>query len=116
MPAEQLQTQIAVGLRALVEPGATVELRVPKAGRARVISGYFDDLDAMAAATARFDGRYPGVYFIVNPVEAALLARASNRIVEYAELTTSDHNIARRRWLPIDLDPTRPSGISSTDT
>ena len=96
MPAEQLQTQIAVGLRALVEPGATVELRIPKAGRARVISAYFDDLDAMAAAAAGLDGRHPGVYFTVNPVEAALLTRASNRVIEYAELTTADHNIAGR--------------------
>ncbi|MGA2185795.1 MAG: hypothetical protein ABSH47_22480, partial [Bryobacteraceae bacterium] len=26
-----------------------------------------------------------------------------------------DADITKRRWLPIDLDPVRPSGISSTD-
>src|SRR5262249_11210167 len=29
--------------------------------------------------------------------------------------TTNDNNILCRRWLPIDADPRRPSGISSTD-
>ena len=29
--------------------------------------------------------------------------------------TTSDADILRRRWLPIDIDPLRPSGVSSTD-
>src|SRR6266511_767841 len=32
--------QIAAGLRALIEPGSTVELRVPKAGRAREIAAF----------------------------------------------------------------------------
>jgi hypothetical protein len=29
--------------------------------------------------------------------------------------TTSDADILRRRWLPIDIDPLRPSGVSSTN-
>jgi hypothetical protein len=108
-------TPVETDLGVLLEPGATVELRVPKAGRARVISGYFDDLDAMAKTAARLDGRHPGIYFTANPVKPALLARASNRVVEHAELTTGDHDVARRRWLPIDLDPVRPAGVSATE-
>jgi hypothetical protein len=42
------------------------------------------------------------------------VARACNRIIPYAELTTSDHDILCRRWLLIDCDPKRPSGISAT--
>jgi hypothetical protein len=109
-------TATEAALRVLVEPGSTVELRVPKAGRARVVSGYFDDPAAMAHAAARLDGRHPGIYVTANPVNPALLARASNRVVEHAELTTGDHDVARRRWLPIDLDPVRPAGVSATDT
>jgi hypothetical protein len=108
-------TPTEAALRMLLEPGATVELRVPKAGRARVISGYFDDPQEMARTVAQLDGRHPGIYFTCNPVKPALLARASNRVVEHAELTTSDHDVARRRWLPIDLDPVRPAGICATD-
>ena len=108
-------TPTEAAVRMLLEPGATVELRVPKAGRARVISGYFDDPQEMARTVAQLDGRHPGIYFTCNPVKPALLARASNRVVEHAELTTSDHDVARRRWLPIDLDPVRPAGICATD-
>jgi hypothetical protein len=107
-------TPTEAGLRVLLEPGSTVELRVPiRSGR--TISGYFDDVAAMAEAVARLDGRHPGIYVTANPVAPALLARAANRVADYAKLTTGDHDVARRRWLPVDLDPVRPAGIASTD-
>jgi hypothetical protein len=31
------------------------------------------------------------------------------------DATTSDADIIRRRWFPVDIDPVRPSGVSSTD-
>ncbi|MCX6694580.1 MAG: hypothetical protein NT074_08580, partial [Methanomicrobiales archaeon] len=31
------------------------------------------------------------------------------------DTTTADEDIVRRRWLPIDIDPVRPSGVSSSD-
>ena len=37
------------------------------------------------------------------------------RLVERAKQTTSDHDILRRRFLPLDFDAVRPSGISSTE-
>src|SRR6266487_5312052 len=114
MTAAQAVEQITAGLAVLVEPGSTVELRVPMRP-GRTISGYFDDLDAMAQAAARLSGHHPGIYFTANPVNPALLARAANRIGDYAKLTTGDHDIIRRRWLPLDLDPVRPAGIASTD-
>jgi archaellum biogenesis ATPase FlaH len=55
------------------------------------------------------------VYFVPNPVKPELLARANNRINERPKQTTSDNDIRERRWLLIDLDPRRASGISSTD-
>ena len=54
-------------------------------------------------------------YITINPVEPYLLARSTNRILERAQHTTSDSDIPRRRWLGIDIDPDRVSGISSTD-
>jgi hypothetical protein len=57
----------------------------------------------------------PSIYITLNPVLPALLARAVNRLRERAEITTSDSDILRRRWLLIDFDPVRPAGISSTD-
>lgn len=109
--------QIKAGIRALCIPGQTYEIRVPKAGRYRTISGYFDNLDEMADAVHHLsDGRkVPAVYVTINPVEPALLARAANQTKDYAETTTADRDIPRLRRLLIDGDPVRQSGISSTD-
>ncbi|WP_425613605.1 YfjI family protein [Anatilimnocola sp. NA78] len=57
-----------------------------------------------------------GVYFTVNPANPALLARANNRLRKAAKGdSTSDKDILTRRWLLVDTDPIRPSGISATD-
>ncbi len=46
-----------------------------------------------------------------------LLARAVNRVRVASKgcPATADTDILKRRWLPIDLDPVRPAGISSND-
>ena len=100
---------------ALFDSGQVVELRCLGTKRGTV-SGYFDDLTKLWAAAKSLDGTGVGVYATLNPVNPALLARAENRPVSYAKSTTSDTDILCRRWLPIDLDPVRPAGISSTDT
>lgn len=61
------------------------------------------------------DDVYQGVYFTPNPVVPDLLARAHNRLATWADKTTNDPDIAERRWLLIDVDPIRPSGISASD-
>ena len=101
-------------LSSLIEPGSVTELRIPN-GRAGTASGYFDDMDAMAKCAMEWSGKAPGVYFMLNPINPDLLTRSPNRITERAVRTTSDNDILRRLWLPIDFDPVRASGISSTD-
>jgi len=105
---------IRAALDLIVEPNAVVELRVPHSRRG-TLSGYFDDVDALVNIAADLSGRVEGVYVTLNPVDRALLARAVNRVSEYAKHTTADNNIVRRRWMLVDFDPVRPSGISSTD-
>ncbi len=114
--------QLAGWLRLFVAPGQVTELRVPKArqkhGGARTVSGFFDGdhLDQMAAEALRLEASADGVYFVLNPVVPALLARRCNR-VDIADQGdgTSDKDIVRRHWLLIDADPVRPAKISSTD-
>jgi hypothetical protein len=96
-------------------PGACVELRVPNAGRQKTISGYFDDPERLTQAAAKLSGQVAGVYLTANPANPALLARANNKAVPYPKQTTADGDIISRRWLLLDFDPVRPSGISSTD-
>jgi hypothetical protein len=101
----------------IMAPGFVHELRIPKAGREKTISGYFDDPLKLAQCAAELDatGKYTGVYVTLNPCNPALLARCCNRVRPYAEVTTSDHDILKRSWLLIDCDPKRPAGISATD-
>ncbi len=98
----------------LFDPGAVVELRAVKDGK--TTSGYYDDHDALAEKARDLDERGHAVYVTLNEVNPALLARAANRARPvYREPTTSDGDIVRRRWLPLDFDPARPSGVSATD-
>ena len=85
-----------------------------------VHSGYFDDHDALARAVEALDAdpAVAGIYLTLNTVNPALLARRANRIkmrLSRKDATTADADIIRRRWLPVDIDPVRPSGVSATD-
>ena len=93
------------------------ELRcfVPDRYRGKVThGGYFDDVGRLAQAIVEQNKAGAECYLTLNPVDPALLARRKNR-VDRADQLTNDDNIVRRRWLLIDVDPKRPSGISSTD-
>jgi hypothetical protein len=106
----------------LLEPGQVTELRAlsvstPTYRRAHTVSGYFDDVEALVDSLGAIERTAKGIYIIPNPVDAALLARAANRLHDATdrEPLTGDGDIVSRRWLPIDADPRRPAGISSTD-
>jgi hypothetical protein len=99
----------------LVEPGSVVELRVPKAARRATVSGYYNDVRKLAESAADMSGKAEGVYVTLNPVRPDLIARAANRLIDYAKHTTANHDVLRLWSFLIDFDPVRPSGISSTD-
>ena len=106
---------IARVVRTLCAEGDVIEARVLGVRQAGHISGYFDDFDRLATAVARYDGRAEATYLTLNPVQPALLARACNRLAEWAKHTTGDMDILCRHWMLIDFDPARPAGISSSD-
>ena len=100
--------------------GQVLELRAldavtPGWRRPHTVAGYFDDWAKLAAAAAQLQAR--GVYITLNPVQPALLARAHNRVKDLAvgDSVTGDADIVARRWLPVDCDPVRRTGISATD-
>ena len=99
-------------------PGQVVEVRALTDQFTH--SGYFNDYNALVRSVEPLDadGSVHGIYVTLNEVNPALLSRRSNRIkirLGKKDSTTSDADIRRRRWLPIDIDPLRPSGVSSTD-
>ena len=113
--------EVRRGLDLLNVPGGVVEIRalkIPQQGRGKpfTAAGYFTNLDKAAQAAVALDARKAaGVYLVLNETNPALLARSPNQATDHLEPTTSDIDIIRRRWLPLDFDPKRPSGISSTN-
>lgn len=105
---------VADFLNVIWQPGDVREVRIPRYSGMKTASGYFDDVAALVEAVTPWDGR-SNVYVTLNPVAPALLARAANRIKDNVTSTTADSDSIERRFLPIDIDPVRPAGISSTD-
>lgn len=88
------------------------------AGGTGIVFGYFDNgKDFAKAAEALEKAKAHGIYYTLNPVLPDLLARASNRLkaADGKTPSTADKDILFIRWIPIDLDPIRPAGISSTN-
>ena len=114
--------EILRALRCWFTPDDVFEVRVLDAvtsdyRREHVESGYFDfeHIAYVPEALKRLLS-YRGVYVTVNPVKPDLLARAVNRIRPAGKNpTTADADIVCRRWLLIDCDAVRPSGVSSSD-
>ncbi len=99
-------------VKALFEPDDVVELRVFLNGA--TFSGYFDDHDELIRRAAKYDERGADVYVTINELPEEIVSRRSNRTeqIKGRAVTTSDKDVKRRRYLFIDTDPDRISGIS----
>ena len=114
--------EITHALRLWFQAGDVFEVRVLDAvstdyRREHIESGYFDYEHISAVPEAlKCLLSFRGVYVTVNPVNPDLLARAVNRLRPAGRNpTTADTDIVRRRWLLIDCDPRRASGVSSSN-
>jgi hypothetical protein len=99
--------------RRLYAPGEVVELRAFKSPK--VSSGYFDNPEALAKAALMLDEQGFQVYVTLNPVKQVLLARAQNEVIQSPLSATSDTDVLFRRWLMLDFDPVRCSGVSADE-
>jgi P4 family phage/plasmid primase-like protien len=110
----ELEAGILNALRMIMQPGEVYEMRIPKGEKGRVMAGYFSTPETLAQAVFGLKGSFPGIYLTLNPCNAAVHSRYFNRIEQYATVTTSDHDIARRSLILIDCDAERPANVSST--
>jgi len=104
--------------RRFVHPEEIIEVRAMAVDgkKGMVLSGYFDEHEALCKAVKELDKKkHGGIYFTLQVIDPRLIARAYNRL-KLGDLTTSDKDVLFYRWLPIDLDPVRPSGVSSSDS
>lgn len=80
----------------------------------KTISGWFDDVDKAVFELGRLHGVSP--FVTINPIKPAYRAKAYNRLkIAGKNGSTPDKDIVCLRWLFVDVDPIRPSNISSTD-
>ncbi len=106
---------VCAAVSLLHSSGEVFEIRALGA-RGAIAVGYYDDVALAAAVVAKLDRRADvhGIYVTANALQPACLARAANHYAARVKAST-DGDVLQRRWLPIDLDPARPAGISSTD-
>lgn len=108
-----------------VASGEIVEVRMPKVfgtshfweGYAKGnVSGYFDNFISFKKAVKDLiRWQQNNIYFTLQVIDPRLIGRAYNRL-KAADKSTSDKDVLFYRWIPVDIDPVRPAGISSSDS
>ena len=79
------------------------------------LSGYYDAAHyAQAVQDLQPYNGIGNIYATLNPVAPEIHVRAHNRLVPFPQSTTSDDEVTRINWLPIDIDPYRPSNVPSS--
>lgn len=79
------------------------------------ISGYFRDVETAIEKLSKQNLKNTNVFFTLNNIKADCYDRIQHDKFTVPENTTSDEDIAGYRWLLVDLDPVRTTGISSTN-
>lgn len=82
------------------------------------VGGYFDDAATLCAVIEPYlnDEYTEGIYVSLQECLPSLLSRSANELKTMMEGEgTADHDVKTWRVFPIDVDPVRPKGISSTD-
>ncbi|MCK5016894.1 MAG: hypothetical protein KAS32_07460, partial [Candidatus Peribacteraceae bacterium] len=109
-------SEILANVKRQFDPGEVIEIRLKSRGGWH--SGYYDyeHFEQMAADVEKYDElrETTAIYYTLNPVQNILLARCMNHI-QRAKETTTDAQIKYRKYLPFDIDPERPAGVSSTN-
>lgn len=107
------ETEIRKAITQLKPDGELFEVRIM--GGRQPISGYFRDANTLIEAFSTVDLRNTNVYITLNkPLDALYSRQQADRFLSVKN-TTSDKEIEVLNWLFVDLDPVRPSGISSTN-
>ena len=107
------ETELRKAITQLKGNSELFEVRIM--GGRQPISGYFKDADTLIEAFNTVDLRGTNTYITLNkPMDALYSRQQANRLLSVKN-TTSDKEIEALDWLFVDLDPERPSGISSTD-
>lgn len=97
-----------------VGEGGLVEVRI--LGRCQY-SGYFKSIDNLMSAIEPFsDMPDEQIYFTLNEINDACYGRQQcERIIKSPKATTTDSDIVRRRFVLMDFDPKRATGVNASN-
>jgi hypothetical protein len=112
---EQIQIdEIRLWHKTFKEEGELFEIRILGD---KTYSAYFDDVEkAIIALSSNDFYNTQNIYYTINPILPACRSRKQyNNFIQVRGDATSKNDIERRRWIAIDVDAERPSGVSSTD-
>lgn len=109
------ETELRKAIEQLHPSGELFEVRIISSDkRKKPSSGYFKSVETLLEALKLYDLRNTNVYITLQQINSALFSRQQcNRFVAGAN-STGDHEVSGYKWLYVDLDPERPSGISSS--
>ena len=105
-------TKLKQALDILKPNGELFEVRVVQ--DKRVLSGYFTDADTLLLKLKTVDLDNANVFYTLNEIDPDCYSRQQKDKFLIVKTTTSDNDIVAYRWMLIDLDPIRKTGISST--
>lgn len=114
MDTEQIE-QLHLWHDTFKESGELFEIRILGD---KTYSGYFDDIEkAITALSSNSFYFTQNIYCTINPILPAIKSRKQygGFVQVRGSDSTSKNDIQRRRWIVIDIDCERPSGVSSTD-
>lgn len=108
------QDEVRKSISVLQDPQEIFEARVIGTQRKVINSGYFRDAETLFKAFDSIDLRNRNVYITLGKVKQECFSRSQREHFEQTNVTTSDTDISGYQWLFIDIDPVRPTGISSS--
>lgn len=83
--------------------------------KSKTLSGYFTSADELLKQFDTVDVRGKNIYITLNEIDESCYSRFQHDKFLQADTTTTDKDITAYKWLFIDLDPVRASGISSSN-
>lgn len=106
------EAEIRKALQQLNPENDLYEIRI--IGKGKPISGYFKDADTLIEKLKTVNLNHVNVYMTLNQISSDLFARQQSECFVAGANATQDKEVVGYKYLFIDLDPKRATGISSS--
>lgn len=110
------EAEIRRTISVLKPEGELFEIRIIPANKKQKPSvGYFKSVDVLLRELKKQQLKGTNVYITLQKIKDACYSREQRDCFVMGASTTSDNDVEGYNWLMIDLDPERPSGVSSSE-